>query len=94
MLTQESRTADFPRSGVFIAVYLIRISSYSRVPRPIFSAWARQSCQLVFGYTSRKGSFRRFHPGCFRWSDSWVFGRGSALLYEDWHVQSQLGVIV
>ena len=34
----------------------IRISSYSRGPSPIFSACSRHSRQLVFGWTSLKGS--------------------------------------
>ena len=58
--------------------YLIIFSSYSLVPRPIFSAWSRVAFHSIFGLESLKWSWWQCHPGSAKCSPSWLLAIGVA----------------
>ena len=58
--------------------YLIIFSSYSLIPRPIFSAWSRVAFHSIFGLESLKWSWWQCHPGSARCSPSWLLAIGVA----------------
>ncbi len=64
-------------AGPFHGKNQIRISSYSRLPRPIFSPWARQDSQSVSGWAALKWSAqsqvslsKRTEFGIFGWAST------------------------
>ena len=50
------------------------MTSYSRTPRPIFSACSRQERHSEFGVELVNGSPQSAKPGLRRLSQSWLFG--------------------
>ena len=56
--------------------YFIKINSYSLVPRPIFSAWARHVLYSEFGVVFSKWSWWSQKCSAAIRSESWLFGSG------------------
>lgn len=68
-----------PGARLRAVFYLTSTSSYSRLPRPIFSAWARQVRYSVLGLVLSKWSCLSWKPGRDISSVSWLPGRGVCL---------------
>ena len=66
-------------------IFYSLINSYSRLPKPIFSAWSRQLRHSDSGVEFLNGSPQSAKPGFFKLSESWLFGIGFAVRQASTH---------
>ncbi len=76
-IRQKNAPSLIERKRISFIFYSL-INSYSRLPKPIFSAWSRQLRHSDSGVEFLNGSPQSAKPGFFKLSESWLFGIGFA----------------